>query len=213
MEKKIKRNLWNKRKTQDVCSAGFVLALVVNVYTPLNPHSLLLLPLSKITTRIYIYTLFALVKVFINLSNRENIGSTTCRMKSYKKQSYYSIWIWIKGEKTCNFFNLKMQHSVICGNVLRCATKAGSFRKKKKSLRGKKVLFEALPHTDAEGQASRESQSKSSWISSLLLCRFLSGGRCRGVIVWGCIPPEGDRETAAVMKGGKWSLMLTCLIL
>lgn len=46
---------------------------------------------------------------------------------------------------------------------------------------------------------SKESQSKSSWISSLLLCRFLRGGRCRGAMDWGGIPAEAEKHELIVV--------------
>lgn len=49
-------------------------------------------------------------------------------------------------------------------------------------------LFVSLSLCLGESQTS-ESQSKSSWNSSLLLCRFFNGGRCRVVVVaWDCTP-------------------------
>lgn len=156
--------------------------------------------------------------MFINLQSDKKKTNTlpiTCRRKA--KQTSLQHMNLNKGEKKIHIFqpwNTAFSHtwktwSQICSqrsfkmlngeaasasSLVKMAAKSHVFLKSS-------VLI-VSPHRHSEGQMSRESQSKSSWISSLLLCILLSGGRGRGVMDWGCIP-------AVVLAGcascGLWS--------
>lgn len=110
------------------------------------------------------------------------------------------------GEETWNHFHLEIQHSVTWHNcipnsqdiVTSEAAAAFHARGCKESCFSEKFCLNHFSSQVLKGQTSRESQSKSSWISSLLLCRFFNGGRCRGAIDWGCIPAEAERERGTV---------------
>lgn len=72
----------------------------------------------------------------------------------------------------------------------------------KEAKKKNQVGFASVSEESPQSQ-TRESQSKSSWISSLLLCRFFNGGRCRGDIGWGCIPAETEMCTEYNCCNGK----------